>query len=301
MMYLPGNNPNMLLRGHLFRPDGLILDLEDSVPQKEKDAARILVQKILSWQDFGSCEVSVRVNGMDTEFWREDLEAVASAAAVNPQVDGIRLPKAESAAMASLLDEALSELEEKHGLKAGHFTIFCLLESAKAVWKAFDIATASSRITGITPGGEDLAADLRTSRSAGESELDWIRRMTLVAGRAAGVDVLDTAYPRIHDLEGLREQTAFVRQLGFDGKNVLHPGQIPIIHEVYTPTRQETENSLRILRAAEEAARKGQGAVAVDGKLVDVPVIKRARYLLSLAGMTPMKDGMESGEEGKRP
>jgi citrate lyase subunit beta/citryl-CoA lyase len=282
MMYLPGNNPNMLQRGYLFRPDGLIFDLEDSVPMNQKDAARILVREIVSHQNFGHCELTVRINGMDTEFWRDDLEAVAAAAAVNLRVDGIRLPKAESPAMLSLLDEALSETEAKYGFEQGRFRVFCLLESAAAVWRAYDIAT-SPRVTGLTPGGEDLAADLRTSRSPDEVELDWIRRMILVAGRAAGVDVLDAAYPLVHDLEGLRKQTAYIRQLGFDGKSVLHPGQISVIHEVYTPSESEIHKSLRVIQAEEEAVRRGQGAVAVDGRMVDAAVIKRARYLLNLA------------------
>jgi citrate lyase subunit beta/citryl-CoA lyase len=294
MMYIPGNNANMLLRGYLFRPDSLIFDLEDSVPVSEKDSARILVRRILSWGDFGKCELTVRINGADTEFWRDDLAAVAVAAVSNPGVDGIRLPKTESPATVAIVDEALSELESENGFAPGHFKIFCLLESAAAVWRAYDIATASSRVTGLTPGGEDLAADLRTSRSRDETELDWIRRMILLAGRAAGVDVMDAAYPFVHDLEGLRHQTAYVRQLGFDGKSVLHPNQIPVIHEVYTPSEDEIENALRVLRAAEEAKTKGQGAVAVDGRLVDAPVIKRARYLLNFAGLKTAQE--EIGE-----
>lgn len=284
MMYLPGNNPNMLLRGHLFRPDGLIFDLEDSVPANEKLAARILVGKILSFLDFGGCELTIRINGTDSDYWRDDITAIFDAAAANSQITGIRVPKVESPQEVILLDEMLSELEDKSNIPPGHIRIFCLLESASAIWRAFDIATASSRVTALIPGGEDLAADLKTSRSKDEIELDWIRRMLVVAARAAGVDALDAAYPHIHDLEGLKTQTAFVRQLGFDGKSVLHPNQIPIIHEAYTPTDQEVRKALRIVQAAEEAERRGQGAVSVDGRLVDRPVIKRAQYLLQLAG-----------------
>jgi citrate lyase subunit beta/citryl-CoA lyase len=285
MMYLPGNNPNMLLKGYLFRPDGLIFDLEDAVPANQKDAARILVRRVLSSQSFGDCEATVRINALDTEFWRDDLDAIGVAAASNRRVDGVRLPKAESAASVTMLDEALSELEDKNSLPQGHFKIFCLLESALAVWKAYDIATASPRVIGLTPGGEDLAADLRTSRSREESELDWIRKMILVAGRAAGVDVLDAAYPLIHDLEGLKKQTETIRQLGFDGKSVLHPSQIQVIHDVFTPSEADIEKSLRIVQAAAAAEKNGQGAVTVDGRLVDVPVMKRALYLLALAGV----------------
>lgn len=284
MMYLPGNNPNMLLRGHLFRPDGLIFDLEDSVPTSEKLAARILVGKVLSFLDFGGCELTIRINGTDTDFWRDDIAAVVAAVTANPQVTGVRVPKVESPQEVALLDEMLSELEAENGIPQGHIHIFCLLESALAVWRAFDIASASARVVALIPGGEDLAADLKTSRSKEEIELDWIRRMLVVAARAAGVDALDAAYPHIYDLDGLRAQTAVIRQLGFDGKSVLHPNQIPIIHEVYAPTDREVQRALRIVQAAEEAERRGQGAVSVDGRLVDRPVIRRARYLLQLAG-----------------
>lgn len=283
MMYLPGNNPNMLLRGHLFRPDGLIFDLEDSVPVAEKLAARILVGKILPFLDCGGCELTIRINGIGSDFWRDDIASVAAAVTANPQVTGIRVPKVESPQEIVLLDEVLSELEAENGIARGHIRIFCLLESAAAVWRAFDIASASPRVTALIPGGEDLAADLKTSRSKDEVELDWIRRMLVVAARAAGVDVLDAAYPHIYDLEGLKARTAFVRQLGFDGKSVLHPSQIPVIHEVYAPTDQEVQRALRIVRAAEDADRRGQGALSVEGRLVDLPVIKQARHLLQLA------------------
>jgi citrate lyase subunit beta/citryl-CoA lyase len=155
------------------------------------------------------------------------------------------------------------------------------------VWNAYDIAKASPRVTAILPGGEDLAADLRTSRSKDGVELEGIRRMLIVAARAAGVDALDTVFPHVNDDEGLRRETDFIKQLGFDGKSVIHPNQIPIIHEIYAPTAREIETASRILEAASEAAKKGLGAVALDGRMIDAPVIKRAEYTLARAGLEP--------------
>ena len=284
MLYLPGNNPNMLLRGHLFEPDGLVIDLEDAVSASEKDSARVLVREVLRRGEFGRCEVTVRINGLDTEFWRDDVAAVVSSG-----VSGIRAPKVENPRTVLDLDEEISAAEEKFGVKHGGTKIFCLLESARGVWKAYDIATASPRVTAILPGGEDLAADLRTSRSKEGTELEWIRRMLIVAARAAGVDALDTVFPHVADDEGLRRETAFVKQLGFDGKSVIHPNQIPIIHDIYAPTEREIEMAHRIVEAASAASVRGLGAVSLDGRMIDAPVIRRAEYTLARAGLSPEK------------
>ena len=281
MLYLPGNNPNMLLRGHLFRPDGLILDLEDAVAPSEKDAARILVRDVLCRGEFGGCEVTVRINGMDTELWREDVAAVVPAGAT-----GLRAPKVENPRDIRLLDEYLGEVESQAGIAEGRTAIFCLLETALGIWRAYDIATASPRVAALIPGGEDLTADLRTNRSADGTELATIRSLLVVAARAAGVDALDTVYPRVADDEGLRREVAFIKQLGFDGKSVIHPNQIPIVHDIFTPTEAEVEKARRIVAAARDAAARGLGAVQVDGRMVDKPVVRRAEFTLSRAGLS---------------
>jgi len=288
MLYLPGNNPNMLLRGHLFNPDGLILDLEDAVAVREKDAARILIRDVLKRGEFGSCEVTVRINGLDTEYWRKDIEALVPLG----RLDGVRAPKVDDAVTVKLLDEALSEIESKAGLEVGRTKIFCLLETARGIFNTYDIASASPRVTAVIPGGEDLTADLRTNRSAEGTELEGIRRNVIVAARAAGVDALDTVFPRITDDEGLRRETSFIKQLGFDGKSVIHPNQIPIIHEVFNPTEKEIERAQKIVAAAKEAAERGLGAVQVDGRMVDAPVVKRALFTLTRAGL--LEEGQDN-------
>jgi citrate lyase subunit beta/citryl-CoA lyase len=279
-LYLPGNNPNMLLRGHLFEPDGVILDLEDAVAMSEKDSARILVRDVLKRGDFGNCEVTVRINGMDTDLWRTDIETVVPCG-----IDGIRIPKVENPKDMALMDEALSEIESKAGIPAGRTLVFCLLETALGIWKAFDIATASKRIAAICPGGEDLRADLKTTRSENSEELIGPRRMVVLAAHAAGVDALDTVYANITDDAGLRRETEWVKQLGFQGKSVIHPNQIQVIHDVFTPTAKEIEQAKKIVDAAADAASRGLGAVQVDGKMVDKPVVRRAEYTLHRAGL----------------
>lgn len=279
-LYLPGNNPNMLLRGHLFNPDGVILDLEDAVAMSEKDSARILVRDVLKRGDFGSCEVTVRINAMDTEFWRKDIETVVPCG-----IDGIRIPKVEDPKDIAIMDEALSHIESKAKIRVGKTLIFCLLESALGIWRAYDIAKASKRVAAICPGGEDLRADLKTTRSPNSEELIGPRRMVVLAAHAAGVDALDTVFTDIIDDAGLRRETEWVKQLGYQGKSVIHPNQIPIIHDVFTPTAKEIEQAKKIVEAAAEAAARGLGAVQVDGKMVDKPVVKRAEFTLQRAGL----------------
>lgn len=281
MLYLPGNNPNMLVRGHLFGSDGIVMDMEDAVALSEKDAARIMISKFLRRGDFGSVEVTVRINGADTEFWKKDLEAVVPC----KRLDGIRLPKADSPQVIKDVDEELSRLEDKYGIAQGHIKLFCILETAYGIWHAYDVATASRRVTAILPGGEDLVADLKTSRTPEGTELEWSRRMIVIAARAAGVDAIDLMFPRVTDDEGLRRDAQFSKDLGFDGKSVIHPNQIPVIHEIFTPSEKEIEKAQRIIAAAEDARARGLGAVSVDGRMVDVPVVKRARYILVKAGL----------------
>ena len=292
MLYLPGNNPNMLTRGYLFGSDGLILDLEDAVAESEKDAARILVRDILKHGEFGSCEVTVRINGIDSPYWRDDLSAVVPCG-----IGGIRLPKVDSVQTVCDVDEELSSIEAKSGLEPGSTRIFCLLETAQGVWNAYDIAKASPRVAAIIPGGEDLVADLRTSRSAEGTELEWVRRMLVVAARAAGVDALDTVFPRVTDDEGLRREVEFIKQLGYDGKSAIHPNQISIIHDVFAPTEREIDMAQRIVAAAREAAERGLGAVSVDGRMVDLPVVRRAEFTLERAGYAA-DGGKDEGGRG---
>ncbi|MDR3280083.1 MAG: CoA ester lyase [Synergistaceae bacterium] len=278
MLYLPGNNPSMLLRGYLYKPDGLVIDLEDSVPMTEKDAARILVREALNSGSFGECEVTVRINGLDTEHWRKDVAEVV------PRGASVRVPKVDVPQTVRDLDEEISRVESESGILSGSTKIFCLLETALGIWNAYDIAKASPRVTAIIPGGEDLAADFRTSRSKDGTELEWTRRMLIIAARAAGVDALDTVYPYVTDGDGLRREVSFIKQLGFDGKSVIHPSQIEIIHEIYAPTEREIETARRIVAAASEAASRGIVAISMDGRMIDAPVIRRAEFTLMRAG-----------------
>ncbi len=264
----------------IYGADEVMLDLEDSIPISEKDAARKLIKNALNDLEFKQVQVGVRINPLATEFGQLDLEAVVPA---GPDV--LRVPKVESAADIQELDKQLGELEKKSGLKKGAVKVVPLLETARGVQSASEIAEAAPRITALAMGGEDLTADIGCARTREGRELFTIRSQVVLAASAAGIEALDTVYSNIDDIAGLIEETKLVKELGFAGKSVLHPQQIKPVHEVFNPTDEEVQEAKRIVAAAEEAEKRGSGATTVDGKMIDKPVIKRARRILIRAGL----------------
>ncbi len=258
----------------------LVFDLEDSVPVDCKLDARLLVGGAVRRRElvapFGG-EVMVRINGMDTPWWREDLDAV-----VWPGLDGVRVPKVENRDMLEELDSALGELERRRGLEHGTVVVLPILETVKGVLDASAIASAP-RVAALTLGGEDLTSDLGARRTPEGGELDAARSQVLLAARGAGVQAIDTVYPMVNDVEGLERECRKVYGLGFDGKSVIHPSQVAVIHRVFRPSDDEIRRAERIVEAAERAATQGAGAVCVDGRMVDVPVVRKARRVLALA------------------
>jgi citrate lyase subunit beta/citryl-CoA lyase len=278
MLYVPGNNPGMIKDAGIYPADCIMFDLEDSVPVSEKDAARFLVYEALSAIEYQGKEILVRINPPDTETGREDLEAVVRTGKAI-----IRLPKTESAEDILFCEGEIARIEEAAGLTPGSTGMMAAVESARGVLNAPAIAGSSKRLIGIAIGGEDYTADLKTSRSAEGTELLFGRSMVLLAARAAGIDAIDTVYSDIENEEGLRRETALIRQLGFDGKSIINPRQIGPIHEIFTPSQREIESSLNIAAAMEEAEKRGSGVLSLHGKMIDKPVLIRALRVLDLA------------------
>jgi citrate lyase subunit beta/citryl-CoA lyase len=272
-LYAPGNNPRLLVGIELQPADCILLDLEDSVPPREKYAARILVKHILATLDFA--EVWVRINPLPTG-GRDDLAEVMRA-----QPHGICLPKAESAEDINILHDELSQLEANYSLPQGSTHIMPIIETAKGILHCEGIAAANPRVALLAFGAEDFTRDVGAARDP--RNLLYARSKIVAAAAAAGVQASDTVYPDVDDEEGLITETRMVRGLGFDGKGVINPRQIGPIHSVFSPSEGEITQARRILAAAEEATAKGIGAVAIDGKMVDLPVIKRAQRTLELA------------------
>lgn len=277
MMFLPGNNPSMLTDAHIYRPDSIMIDLEDAVSINQKDVARMLVYHALKRINYGDTETVVRVNGLNTPFGRQDVIAMVKAG-----VDVIRLPKTDTPDEIREVDELISEVEEEIGVQ-GRTLMMAAIESATGVINAVDIAKASPRMMGIALGAEDYVTNLKTTRSSHAMELYFAREHILHAARNAGLYALDTAFADINNMERFKEEVRFIKDLGFDGKSVVHPKQIQVVHDIYTPTEKEIEKALRVIAGAKEAEAKGSGVIAVDGKMVDGPIITRAYRVIDLA------------------
>lgn len=278
MLYIPGNNPSMLRDAHIYGPDSLMFDLEDSVSPREKDAARALVFHALKYIDYGGIERVVRVNALDAPTGVEDVFAVVAAG-----VDIIRLPKTDSAADIAEADRVIAAAELRSGREPGSVGLLAAIESARGILAAREIAVASPRLVGIAIGAEDFVTDLHTTRSPEGFEILGARSILVMAARAAGIMAFDTVFSNVADEEAFLRETRLAKQLGFDGKSVIHPSQVALVHSVYTPTPDEITKSRRVIAAAREAEERGSGVVALDGKMIDKPIVERALRILALA------------------
>ncbi|MCQ2288340.1 MAG: citrate (pro-3S)-lyase subunit beta [Muribaculaceae bacterium] len=277
MMFVPGNNPAMMQDAFIYGPDSIMLDLEDSVTMAEKDAARLLVHHALKTIDFGNTEMVVRVNPLNTPYGKKDVEAVVKAG-----VHVIRMPKTETADEIRELEAEIEKVETELGC-LGRTQIMAAIESTMGVINAYDIATASKRMMGIALGAEDYSANLKTQRTPEGMELLLARQTIVVAARAAGIDALDTVYSNLNDMETFRKEVELIKSLGFDGKSIINPRQIEVVNEVFAPKEKEIQKSLTILAAIKEAEKRGSGVIAVNGKMVDRPVVIRAQRTIDLA------------------
>ncbi|MBE5785199.1 MAG: citrate (pro-3S)-lyase subunit beta [Clostridiales bacterium] len=287
MLFVPGNNPGMIRDAHIYGSDSIMFDLEDSVSINEKDAARFLVYNALSSLRYGNKELVVRINDLSSGLGIKDLEAIVRA-----KPDVIRLPKTECARDVIDCEREIERIEREAGIPVGTTGMMAAIESGRGVLNALEIALSSKRLIGIALGAEDYVTDLKTTRSDG-TELFFARNMILNAARAAGIDALDTVYSDVNNEEGFIKEAKLIRQLGFDGKSVINPRQIPPLHKVFMPSEKDLAKSRAIIEAAEEAERRGSGVVSLNGKMIDKPIVTRARYLLDLAEaamVTPVKE-----------
>ncbi len=276
-MFVPGNNPGMMSDAFIYGPDSIMLDLEDSVTMAEKDAARLLVHNALKSIDYCGTEMVVRINPLNTPYGRKDVEAVVKAG-----VNVIRMPKTETAEEVKELEAEIEKVEKEIGC-LGRTAIMAAIESTLGVINAYAIATASKRMMGIALGAEDYSANLKTQRSPEGMELLMARQTIVVAARAAGIDCFDTVYSNLNDMETFRKEVELIKQLGFDGKSIINPRQIEVVNEVFTPKQKEIDKSLAIVAAIKDAEKRGSGVIAVNGKMVDRPVVLRAQRTIDLA------------------
>ncbi|MCY9846866.1 MULTISPECIES: citrate (pro-3S)-lyase subunit beta [Pectobacterium] len=277
MLFLPGANAAMLSNAFIYKPDSIMFDLEDAVSLREKDTARLLVFHALQHPMYRDIETVVRINQLSTPFGLLDLEA-----AVRGGADVIRLPKTDSTDDVDELEHHLVRIEKACGREVGSTRIMAAIESAVGVINAVAIARSSERMIGIALAAFDYVMDMQTERGDG-TELFYARCAVLHAARAAGIDAFDVVYPNVNDDAGFLKEVDLIRRLGFNGKSLINPRQIELLHNAYAPTQDEVDYSHLVIKAAEEGERAGLGVISLNGKMIDGPIIDHARSVLGRA------------------
>ena len=277
LLFLPGNNPNMLINAGYLGADATIFDLEDAVSPAEKDAARILVRNTMRYMEL-NCEKIVRINSVDTSFWQKDLDTILPE---RPNL--ILLPKVNSADDVLTVASYMDEVEAKLGFENGTVGIMPLIETTLGVENSFSIATASPRVKALFLGAEDLTADMQCKRTKEGREIEYARTRLVIAARAAGVDVYDTPFTDVNDDEGIVVDAQIAKGLGFTGKASISPRHVDVINSVFSPTLAEINYAYDVIEAIETAKKQGKGAISLNGKMIDAPIVARAERTIAMA------------------
>jgi citrate lyase subunit beta/citryl-CoA lyase len=278
LLFVPGNKTSMLEKALALKPDALVPDMEDSVPAAEKPNARATIREFLPRLAATGVPVIPRVNSRDTEWIEDDLAAVVGAA-----IYGISVGKVRTAGDVSAVARLIGALEKRAGLAPETVKLVPWIETAEAIVNCDAICKASERVVAVAFGGEDFTNDMGIERLEDESQVSYARQRLCVSARAAHVLALDTPYFKLRDLDGLRVNALAAKNIGFKGKFAIHPEQIGALNECFSPSPQEIAHAQRIVAAFEEAEGRGRGSTSLDGWVIDVPVVKRARALLELA------------------
>ncbi len=286
MIFLSAQKPGLIKDPLIYGADSLMLDLEDAVAENQKDAARFSLYHALKTVDYGDTEVIVRINGLDTPHWREDVRVCVAAGA-----DGVRIAKCESAGDVIAVEKAVEAAEEEFHKEKGRTLLMAALESPKGILNAQEIAAASKRMFGIAISGGDLRRTMQVSPVRGGVELNTARGLVVLAARAAGVQCFDTVFTDLNDEEGFRAEVLLDKQMGFDGKSLVNPRQIAAVHEIYAPSEKEITAAEKIVRAVRENAAKGVGVFTVDGKMIDIAFLPGAERTIALAKACGMYKG----------
>lgn len=278
MMFMNAQKPGLIKDAYIYGCDSIMLDLEDAVAVNQKDSARFSLYHALKTIDYGDTEVIVRINGLDTPYWEEDIRVSVAGGA-----DGIRIAKCESAQDVKTVEEHVLAAEKEFGIEEGRTLLMAALESPKGILNAYEIAAASDRMLGIAISGGDFRKSMHVQVIPGGIEINTARSMMLLAARAAGVQCFDTVYTLLDNQEGFEAEVRQNHEMGFDGKSLINPRQIRYVHETFAPTPKEIANAEKLVRAYEEHAKSGVGVFTVDGKMVDIPFAIDAKRVISLA------------------
>lgn len=278
MMFLNAQKPGLIKDPYIYKPDSIMLDLEDAVAEKEKDSARFSLFHALKEINYRGIECIVRINGLDSDLWEEDIRCAVAGGA-----DGIRIPKTETAEDVKKVEKAVEEAEKEFGIEPGKVLIMAALESAKGVLNALDICKASDRLFGIALSGGDYTKDLQTHITGTGVELMGARQYMIIAARAAGVQCFDTVYTDLDDMEGFVKDVETIHLMGFDGKSIINPRQIAPVHKIYTPSQKEIIFAQKVVKEIDEKKALGIGVFTVDGKMIDIAFYDGAKRTIELA------------------
>lgn len=286
MLFLSAQRPGLMKDAYVYGADSVILDLEDAVAENQKDAARFSLYHNLRSIDYGTTERLVRINGLDTPHWQEDVRVCVAGGA-----DGIRIAKCESAADVRTIEAAVEAAEKEFGREAGSTLLMAAIESPRGVLNALEICESSDRLFGVAISGGDYRAAMQTKYYPSGSEMASARGNLLIAARAAGVQCFDTVFTNLDDMEGFRAEVSINKEMGFDGKSIVNPRQINIVHEIFTPDKKEIREAEKIVRVIRENAEKGVGIFAIDGKMLDIAFLSGAERTLALAKASGVYEG----------
>ena len=278
MMFLNAQKPGLIKDPYIYKPDSIMLDLEDAVAEKEKDSARFSLFHALKEINYRGIECIVRINGLDSDLWEEDIRCAVAGGA-----DGIRIPKTETAEDVKKVEKAVEEAEKEFGVEPGKVLIMAALESAKGVLNVLDICKASDRLFGIALSGGDYTKDLQTHITGTGVELMGARQHMIIAARAAGVQCFDTVYTDLDDMEGFIKDVETIHLMGFDGKSIINPRQIAPVHKIYTPSQKEIIFAQKVVKEIDEKKALGIGVFTVDGKMIDIAFYDGAKRTIELA------------------
>jgi citrate lyase beta subunit len=279
LLFVPGNNQELLEKARTVNADAVILDLEDGIPVGEKETARATVRRALEEGDFGP-QVLLRVNGFATGLTEADLKE-----AFGPGVTGICLPRSEEPADTLRLAALITEVEAMHDRETGTVSILAMIETARGVVHAYELAEGCQRVRALCLGGQSLLDDLGAVRTRAGEELRHARRQLILAARATAAWPIDTFWPDPEDIDGLRTEAQRARELGCSGKLIIHPDQVTPVHKAFAPAAHEIARARRVVEAFEAASKRGGGVITLGGQIVQAQMVARARETLKLAGL----------------
>ena len=286
MMFLNCQKPGLIKDPYIYRPDSIMLDLEDAVAENQKDAARYSLYHALQEIDYRGVERVVRINGLDTPHWKEDIRVCVAGGA-----DTIRIAKTETAQDVHTVEEHVLAAEREFGRPEGSTLLMAALESCKGVLNALEVCKSSDRLIGIALSGGDYTKDLQTVITGTGVELQGARQQMIIAARAAGAQCWDTVFTNLDAMDVFEEEVKMIKMMGFDGKSLVNPRQIDVVHKIFTPTQKEIIFAEKVVKEIDEKKAQGIGVFTVDGKMIDIAFYDGAKRTIALAKASGVYEG----------